>query len=119
MRRCFSALALGLGLMGLAGCATTSLSEGYFFQQRGEYQLVNRNNDLYLERLDGKESRRLTNTPENVEFKARFVADGEYIIYLEFARRFPVEAHKAFIIPADGDDSERKEITQEQLETLQ
>jgi hypothetical protein len=116
--KCIMLLAFGIGLMGLAGCATTGMSEGYFYQQNGEYQLVSRNNDLYLEKLDGKEGRRLTNTPENAEFKVRFVADGKYIIYLELARRFPLESHKAYIIPTDGDDSERKEINQEQLENL-
>ena len=115
--KCIMLLAFGIGLIGLAGCATT-MSEGYFHQQKGEYQLVSRKNDLYLEKLDGSGGRRLTHTPDNGEFNARFVADGKYIVYLQLANNFPLESHRAFIIPADKEDNERREINQEQFENL-
>ena len=78
--KCIMLLAFGIGLIGLAGCATT-MSEGYFHQQKGEYQLVSRKNDLYLEKLDGSGGRRLTHTPDNGGFNPRFFADGNYIVY--------------------------------------
>ncbi len=98
------------------GCATPFYTseearlEHKFFANYGELRLVSRNNDIRLEKLNSSdEGRQITHTPSLTEGKAFFVLSGKYIVYDEehccpFERDF-------FIIPADSDDSQRKEIT--------
>lgn len=110
----FISVALGLGLMGLAGCATTGQYEMHAWAQKGEYIIITRNEDLYLEKLDGSESRRLTHTPTYVEANARFVGQGKYIVYGE-NNGSAFDTGRGYIIPADGDDSQRKEISEQEF----
>lgn len=102
----------------LTGCATTGLREGHVWAQNdtNEHQIITKNDDLYLEKLDGSESKRLTHTPELSEWDARFAGNGKYIIYGEI--RNSVDSGKLYIIPANGDDSQRKEISQQQMDSL-
>ena len=111
-----SGLIISAALSGLTGCATTGWFNGQVWQQRGDYILITRNDELYLEKLDGSDSRQLTHTPGCAESRARFVGDGKYIVYAEHRTSFD---GVPFIIPADGDDSKKKEITLSQFETLQ
>ena len=110
-------LCLAALLVSLAGCATTGLRESYVWRQQGEYQIITRNDDLYLEKLDGSESRQLTHTPNYPEWDARFVGNGEYIVYGE-TNGSSIDTGRLYIIPANGDDSERKEISQNQMDSL-
>jgi len=112
-----------MGLATLAGCATTgSYAEdnsqrnfGYdsFDDLKGEYKLVKKNNDVYLEKIDGSDSKQITHTPLVKETGA-FSAEGNYIIVMEeyenpHDRRNPHQ--KFFLIKRDSDDSTRKEIS--------
>jgi len=126
LKRGAKMLILGAGLMGLttlAGCATTGnyaednsqRNFGYdsFDDMKGDYKLVGRNKDIYLEKLDGSESRQITHTPLVKETSA-FSAEGNYIIVMEnyenqHDRRNPHQ--KFFLIKRDTDDSTRKEIS--------
>ncbi|MCX5713897.1 MAG: hypothetical protein NT033_03620 [Candidatus Omnitrophica bacterium] len=114
---------LCFALIGLSGCATSgSYAEdnsqrnfGYdsFDDLKGEYKLVEKNNDAYLEKIDGSESRQITHTPLVKETSA-FSAEGNYIIVMEeyentHDRRNPHQ--KFFLIKRDSDDSTRKEIS--------
>jgi|GEM_PF-3342676 hypothetical protein len=114
LRKGAACLVVGLGLMGLAGCATTGSAVqntqneiGYekFYDAHGDYKLVGRNNDIYLEKLDGSESKRITHTPNTLEMGANFVADGKYIVYTEEG----TYAH--FLITKEEDDSNKKLIS--------
>ena len=102
---------IGLSLMGLAGCATTGQYDGWVSEQRGDYKLITRNDEIYMEKLDGSESRQLTHTPNYPSGGARFIQGGKYIVYAENNGSI-FDTGKAYIIPADGDDSQRKEITE-------
>lgn len=102
---------LGASLMGLAGCATTGQYDGWVSEQRGEYKLITRNDDLYLEKLDGSESKQLTHTPNYPSGGARFIQGGKYIVYGE-NNGSVFDTGRWYIIPAEGDDSQRKEITE-------
>ena len=105
--------AVGLGLMGLAGCATTGQYEMHAWAQKGEYKIITRNDDLYLEKLDGSDSKQLTHTPAKTNTYARFVADGKYIVYGEINSNGV--GSRYYIIPADSDDSQRKEISEQEF----
>lgn len=132
MRGMFLALILtGLFILGLSECTITDLSYAQsqtnqtdyeFMDRRGELRLVRRDNDLYVENLEGGESRRVTFTP-NVKEEGKFSKDGRYIVYLTSgpdAKRYEAGAHgyradfyaeKFYFQPIDGDDKEKTEIT--------
>ncbi|MGD9014699.1 MAG: hypothetical protein PVI33_01565 [Candidatus Omnitrophota bacterium] len=91
------ALLLALPLF-LGGCATesqyTKITEtktkeqieeerlGYQFKDRsGDLRLVMRNNDLYIEKIDGSDTRRITYSPAVMEYFANFSKDGRYVFY--------------------------------------
>lgn len=106
-----------LGIV-LTGCATTGgyEYEGHRWAQLGEHKIITKNNDLYIEKIDGSESRRLTHTPELIE-GGRFVSGGKYFVYNEI--KSYLDTHpKYYIMPTDGDDSQRKEISLQEFENL-
>lgn len=118
--RLFLAGAYLTGLIGLGGCATTgsavqnTQSEiGYekFYDSYGDYKIVGRDNDIYLEKLDGSESRRITNTSSIKEDFAIFSKDGNYIAYHENTDRH-------YIIRSNTDDRERKEISFDEISNI-
>src|SRR3989338_1510399 len=97
----------------LTGCSGLGMFNGYTWTQRGEYKIITRNDDLYLERLDGSDSKRLTHTPDKISSSARYVVDGKYIVYGEAnSNQF---SSKYYIIPAEGDDAQKKEITEQEF----
>jgi len=128
---------LGLGLMGLVGCATTGSAGqntqneiGYekFYDSQGDYKLVRRNNDIYLEKIDGSEARQITHTPDIEESYANFSTDGKYIVFGEelkvkesgsypYIRKY-IAANKVYRIKSDSDDSTKQEISYEEYESL-
>lgn len=105
-----------VGLIGLAGCATTSElannNIGYeeFFDSYGDYKLVGRNNDVYMEKLDGSESKKITHTPGIKEGDAFFVEKGKYIVYFEWRRTPSFGDNKRYIQKTEGSWEERREI---------
>ena len=113
---------ISLILIALTGCATTSggmSSVGYdkYQDSYGEYKIVSKDKDLYLKKIYGREeSRRLTNTPGIEECAASFIKNGNYIKYMELGTRdFWTGVPKIlgrYIIPVDGDDGKREEISQ-------
>jgi hypothetical protein len=117
-----------VGLIGLAGCATTGSAVqntqneiGYekFYDSYGDYKLVGRNNDIYLEKLDGSESRRITSTQDKIERYAYFVSNGKGIIYEEVSGKYyPYDEYRYFYIDRDKDDNSRKEISQKEFSNL-
>jgi len=117
---------LGLSLLGLGGCATTENyaaenNMGYeqFFDSRGDYKLVERNNDLYFEKIDGSESRQVTHTPSIREAGAYFSRGGKYILYIEDVfNDYTQTRGKHYRINFDGDDSNRKQISGDECASL-
>lgn len=113
---------LWLGLMGLAGCATTSEFAVHnepnyrFLDSYKGYRLVERNNDIYLEKLDGSESRRITNTPNINERYATISKEGEYIAYEE--DRGGYYNAQYYLIKFNSDDSIRKRISLEEIRRI-
>jgi len=107
---------VGLGLLGLTGCKSVPVSKsqneiGYegFYDSYGNYRLVRRNNDIWMEKLDGSESRRITNTPAILERKAYFSKDGNYIIYLDGTIAY---GEGAYLVKTKEDDSAKVRITE-------
>jgi hypothetical protein len=109
-------------VLGTSGCATTS--EMYNTEKstnidyscldlRGEYKLTMRDNDVYLEKIDGSEKRQITHTPEIKEHNAVFSGDGNYIIFIERYQNPKGEdpIFKYFLTKKDSDDSTKKEIS--------
>jgi hypothetical protein len=125
MRR-ITLLLIGISLLGLAGCATTGNYAGgndigyeRFFDRRGDYKLVSRNNDVYLEKIDGSDSRQITHTPDIREGGADFGRDGKYILYSEdvFDPYAKIRG-KYYKINFDSDDSTRKQISIDESASL-
>jgi hypothetical protein len=126
IRKCAASVLIGLGLLGLGGCATGgnySVQDdiGYekFLALRGDYRLVERNNDVYLEKIDGSDSRQITHTPDIREFGADFACDGKYILYSEDAPDYSAKIRgKYYRINYNSDDSSRKQISLDEYGAL-
>ncbi len=122
MKNIIMALVL-LVLIGMGGCATTGDFDinrkiGYekFFDSYGNKKLVLKGNDLYLEDMVGNVSKQITHTPDIKEGYAIFSKEGDYIAYTEDNDGLPdTRNDKKYIIRSDGDDSERKEISLEEI----
>lgn len=107
------------GLIGAVGCATVpstmQRSEiGYeqFYDSQGDYKLVGKNNDVYIERLDGSESRQITHTPSMKEGYAYFTKNGKYILYAYRA------GEGAFMVKRGEDDNNQKRISEKEFSNL-
>lgn len=113
-------LVLGLALVALSGCVTEGSYgdggnyEGHLWAQQGENKIVTRGKDLFWEKLDGSESRQLTHTPDVWDMAARLVGEGKFVAYCESKSYYDLHP-KCFIIPATGDDSQRKEISEQEF----
>ena len=109
--------------LGITGCATTPYNRlGYKFIGRNEdSKLVRRNNDLYIEKINGSDSRRITNTPETCEDLACFSKNGEYILYAHYIITYiPLKSNYYiyYYQPTDGDDSQRTEVDASEFYSL-
>lgn len=119
IKRGAASLIIGAGLIGLSGCATVGAVESRldydrFYDTNGEYRLVGRNNDVWIEKIDGTEKRQITHTPKVQESIAFFAYDNKYIACSEYGWG----ASKMFIVPINKDDNESKEIPQSEFESL-
>ena len=87
-----------------------------YFDSYGDYKLVERNSDLYIEKMDSSESRRITNTPNVEESHATFTKEGNYIAYIE-AVPYGVDPRKAscYIVKFLDNDSMRKPISSDEV----
>ena len=108
-----TALLLGASLFGLAGCAALysidpNVPHDEYFDSHGDYRLIERNNDIYMEKIDRSESRQITHTPNVREKSASFVKDGNYIIY--FDENAP-NGYSAYLVKTEEDDSKRIRIS--------
>lgn len=119
-RRGSAYLLLGASLLGsafLGGCATTSgtmqKDVGYeqFYDSQGDYKLVGKNNDIYLEKLDGSESRQVTHTPNVKERAGYFTKTGNYIIYWD---ETTPDGYGAYLVKTEEDDSKRIRISEDE-----
>lgn len=101
---------LGVSLMGVAGCETfcppIDTTQPYFLESREDWKLYKLNNDLYLEKLDGSENKRLTFSPGEMEWPVRFIRDGKYVVYCEMKNG----SEKYYIQPVEKNAEDRKEI---------
>ncbi|MDD5584219.1 MAG: hypothetical protein PHV55_04090 [Candidatus Omnitrophica bacterium] len=104
-------------VFGLTGCASLEspqknhIGDTFIATNGKDSKLVRRNNDLYLERLDGSDSKRITVTPAVYE-SAMYSSNGKHIIYTEESgekpiyaqdvRQAPYERHKITIRERDG-----------------
>lgn len=106
-------------LLGLvSGCATVPVSNiGYekFYDSYGDHKLVGRNNDIYLEKLDGSESRQITHTPNNKERLAWFTKSGDYIVYWD---ETTPSGYGAYLTNIKEDDSKRIHISEDEASKL-
>ena len=116
-------LLIGASLLGLNGCATTGsyavsgTDYEQFYDTNGIRRLVNRNNDVWIEKLDGSEKRQITHTPNIREDEAYFVLGSSHIVYgkLNYAQPY---LSKVYLVPVDKDDNARKEISMSEATSL-
>ncbi|MEI8349381.1 MAG: hypothetical protein WCI77_04420 [Candidatus Omnitrophota bacterium] len=103
------------GLSGLAEHATISIVSGEadyeLLDTHGEYRLVEKNNDIWMEKLDGRETKQITRTPSIRETFAIFSKDGQYIVYAE-------QNNSRYIVKSGCDDGSRKEINFEEISNI-
>jgi hypothetical protein len=82
-------------VFGLTGCASLKSPErnhigDTFIATNGkDSKLVRRNNDLYVEKLDGSNSKRITVTPAVFE-NATFSSNGKNVVYTEGLGKEPI-----------------------------
>lgn len=110
---------LTIGLL-LAECATTHpIAWGevkyIFFDRIGEMKLVSRENDLYIEKVDGSDKRKITSTSEIFERDAFFSKDGRYVLYETDESKYLMKGvadikYSRFLQPVDENDSKKIEI---------
>jgi len=110
----FKRLVLGvifIGVISLMECviARSGADDLYyeFLDSYGEYKLLRRANDLYIEKLDGSESRKITYTPNNYEV-GYLIEDAKYLLVAE--TQLDGKTIKYYVIPSDKDDTKKKEI---------
>ena len=56
-------------------------SGAYFYDRYGDMMLVGRDNDIYIDKIDGTDSRKVTSTPDLIELDAFFGLGGRYVVY--------------------------------------
>jgi hypothetical protein len=56
-------------------------SGAYFYDRYGDLMLVGRDNDIYIDKIDGSESRKVTSTPDLIELDAFLGLGGRYVLY--------------------------------------
>lgn len=118
--RIFSLLLLGASLLGLSGCAALysvdhNVHQDEYFDSYGDYRLIERNNDIYVEKLDKSESRQITHTPQTKEKSAWFTKKGTYIVY--FDETTP-DGYGAYLIKTEEGDSKKIRISEGEARDL-
>lgn len=133
-------LAVGIG-MGTQGCVSaggystvqqgqklTKIEEEIVIRVRREdsekklkdvyngYKIISEDNDLYIEKIDGTEKRRLTNTPNVKETWGFISKDGQCVSYKTTDSTYLKE--EIFVLPINKDDSLREKIDDNQWENL-
>lgn len=56
-------------------------SEAYFYDRYGDLMLIGRGMDIYIEMIDGSDSRKITSTLDLPELDAFFGLGGRYVLY--------------------------------------
>lgn len=106
-------LLIGASLLGLNGCATVGAvqnNQETYLDSHGDYRLIERNNDIHMEKLDRSESRQITHTPQSKERLAWFTKNGTYIMYLDETTPDGSGAG-AYLVKTEEDDSKRIKIS--------
>ncbi|MBI4845702.1 MAG: hypothetical protein HY810_04415 [Candidatus Omnitrophica bacterium] len=104
------------------GCAKkgTIASGGYnhHFARYGEYNLISKNSDLYMEKTDGTHSKRLTFTPKFKEDFAFIVGNTGYLAYSVYEGMGKLnlsKPNKYYIQNMDMPFKSRKKITEQEF----
>lgn len=112
-------------VLGASGCATTggyaesNSNIGYekFYDSYGDYKLVQKNNDVWMEKLDGSEApKQITHTPDKLESIAFFSVNSKYIFYSENKTpNYIIGEGPHYLIPMGLNDERKKEIGREEM----
>ena len=100
-----------------SGIAEDPCTDVYAFMDKsGDMKIVLKKGDLYIERLDGSGSRKITHTPNIAEKKAYFSKDGKYVCYISLKEevsdwRKP-DNYTWYIQSIEEDDSQRREVSE-------
>lgn len=104
------------------GCASKDKIGGggykHHFAQYGKYNLISKNNDLYIEKIDGSGSKRLTFTPKFREDFAFIVGNSGYVAYSVYENSSKIDLSKPnrfYIQNMDMDFKSRKRISEEEF----
>ncbi|MFH2137729.1 MAG: hypothetical protein ABII88_04400 [Candidatus Omnitrophota bacterium] len=101
----------------VAGCGKRVMLGGggynHNFARYGEYNLVSKNSDLYMDRVNGKDSRRLTFSPKVKEDFAFVLGNTGYVVYsvIEDISK----PKKYYIQNMDTSYKTRKKITEQEF----
>ncbi|MFA5008712.1 MAG: hypothetical protein WC546_05780 [Candidatus Omnitrophota bacterium] len=105
-------LAIVIQIGFLAGCVVERpLRDVYykFYDSYDDYVLARKDGDLYVEKLNRTDSRRVTFNPKETKTDAMFTKNGRCIVYS--VNRCCIEPKIAYYMqPVDKDDSARTEI---------
>lgn len=137
LRRGAGCLLIGTSLLGsalLGGCATIDNNGLSYYDKRvldkimqeareevaqkrfkdsyNGFRIISENKDLYIEKVDGSEKRKITNTPELPETWAFITKDRGYIIYRTTDNLFLSDRY--FSQSLNKDDSNKVEISEEE-----
>ncbi|MDD5195045.1 MAG: hypothetical protein PHQ96_05155 [Candidatus Omnitrophica bacterium] len=77
------------GCAGIGDAQNNHIGDTFIATNGRDYKIIRRNNDLYIEKLDGSDAKRITLTPAIYE-SAQFSSNGKNIIYTESSPEKPI-----------------------------
>jgi len=109
-------------LLGLGGCANNSSAiknsiNSEVLDSRGGYKLVRKDNDIYLGKSDGSETRRISKTPYKEEVGAFFTSTGNYVYYIETSNQTN-KPERYFVVAKNKDYHSIKRVSGEEYNHL-
>lgn len=105
------------GSVAASAVENSAIDYNTFYDTNGEYRLVGRNNDVWIEKIDGSEKRQITHTPSVREDEAYFVMGSKYIVFgkINYSQAY---LSKVYLVAFDKDDTAKKEITMQEAKSL-
>lgn len=87
----------------------------YFFDRLGDLVLIGKEKELYIQRIDGSNRKKITSTPDITELDAFFGYGGRYVVYKAEKKKSafdkkPHYKYKYFMQPIDENDLKKREI---------
>ena len=99
----------------IARSAVSEEGKTYFFDRLGDLMLVGREDQLYIQRIDGSNRRKITSTLDVIKLDAFFGYGGRYVMYKTVKKKSGFDKkrnyeHKYYMQLIDDNDLKKKEI---------